>query len=111
MIDDARLAEAIKKMRKLRLVDSIPIKDAGPPAKPFLAVMKQGLGGVYDDAALEYIFRRFLVYYDGAGKTIQPGAEAEPATSQAVHGGEAVGRTGGSIPPTGATTTLTSKEG
>jgi len=64
MIDDARLAEAIKKMRKLRLVDSIPIKDAGPPATTFLAVMQKGLGGIYEDAALEYVFRRFLKYYE-----------------------------------------------
>jgi hypothetical protein len=31
-----------------------------------------------------------------------PGAGAEPATAEATHGSRGVGRTGGSIPPTGA---------
>lgn len=66
MIDDAALASAIKKIRKLRLVDHIPLMDAAPPAITFLAAMKSGLGGCYDDAALEYIFRRFLTYYSAA---------------------------------------------
>lgn len=63
-IDDAALAVAIGKMRKLRLIDHVPIKDSSPPAVTFLAVMKQGLGGCYEDAALEYIFRHFLKYYE-----------------------------------------------
>lgn len=66
MIDDAALATAIKKVRKLRLIDHVPIKDTPPPAVTFLAVMQRGLGGMYDDAALEYIFRHFLKYYEGA---------------------------------------------
>jgi hypothetical protein len=66
MIDDAALAQAIKKVRKLRLIDHTPIMDEAPPAITFLAVMKSGLGGCYDDAALEYIFRRFLTYYSAA---------------------------------------------
>lgn len=68
MINDAALSEAIQKMRKLRLVDHIPIKDSPPPAVTFLAVMKRGLGGMYEDAALEYIFRRFLKYYEAAAR-------------------------------------------
>jgi hypothetical protein len=63
MINDAALAIAIKKIRKLRLIDHVPIKDSPPPAVTFLAVMQSGLGGMYDDAALEYIFRHFLKYY------------------------------------------------
>jgi hypothetical protein len=66
MIDDAALAQAIKKVRKLRLIDHTPIMDEAPPAITFLAVMKSGLGGCYDDAALEYVFRRFLTYYNAA---------------------------------------------
>jgi hypothetical protein len=62
-IDDAALAEAIKKIRKLRLIDHVPLLDEAPPAVTFLGVMKQGLGGAYEDGALEYIFRAFLRYY------------------------------------------------
>jgi len=69
MNNDAALAEAIRKVRKLRLVDHVPIKDSPPPAVTFLAVMQQGLGGMYEDAALEYIFRHFLKYYEAAKKT------------------------------------------
>lgn len=63
-IDDVALAAAIAKIRKLRLIDHVPIKDSPPPAVTFLAVMKAGLGGCYEDAALEYIFRHFLKYYE-----------------------------------------------
>ncbi len=69
MINDAALAQAIQKIRKLRLVDHVPIKDSPPPAVTFLAVMKTGLGGMYEDAALEYVFRHFLKYYQSAERT------------------------------------------
>jgi hypothetical protein len=72
MIDDAALAIAIKKIRKLRLIDHVPIKDSPPPAVTFLGVMQSGLGGMYDDAALEYIFRHFLKYYQ-AGAPVTSG--------------------------------------
>lgn len=72
MIDDAALATAIKKMRKLRLIDHVPIKDAAPPAVTFLGVMQRGLGGMYDDAALEYIFRHFLKYYQTSCSVTRP---------------------------------------
>jgi hypothetical protein len=62
-VDDAALATAIKKIRKLRLIDHVAIKDSPPPAITFLAIMKKGLDGAYDDEALEYIFRRFVKYY------------------------------------------------
>lgn len=65
-MDDAALATAIQKIRKLRLIDHVPIKDSPPPAVTFLAVMKAGLGGCYEDAALEYVFRHFLKYYEKA---------------------------------------------
>lgn len=66
MINDVALANAIRKIRKLRLIDHVPIKDSPPPAVTFLAVMQSGLGGMYDDAALEYIFRHFLKYYEAS---------------------------------------------
>lgn len=66
-MNDAALAQAIKKIRKLRLIDHVPLMDEAPPAVTFLAVMKSGMGGCYDDAALEYIFRRFIKYYEAAG--------------------------------------------
>lgn len=75
MVDDAALATAIKKIRKLRLIDHTPIMDEAPPSITFLAVMKSGMGGCYDDAALEYIFRRFLKYYEGASPLTRPGRE------------------------------------
>jgi hypothetical protein len=65
-INDAALAIAIQKIRKLRLLDYVPIKDSPPPAVSFLAVMKSSLGGSYEDGALEYIFRHFLKYYNSA---------------------------------------------
>jgi hypothetical protein len=65
-MNDAALAVAIKKIRKLRLIDHVPIKDSPPPAVTFLAVMQSGLGGCYEDAALEYVFRHFLKYYEAA---------------------------------------------
>lgn len=69
MINDAALAQAIQKIRKLRLVDHVPVKDSPPPALTFLAIMKRGLGGMYEDAALEYLFRHFLKYYQSAERT------------------------------------------
>jgi hypothetical protein len=77
MINDAAFAIAIKKIRKLRLIDHVPIKDSTPPAITFLAVMQSGLGGMYDDAALEYIFRHFLKYYE-AGVTAPSGSGKHP---------------------------------
>lgn len=76
MIHDAALAEAIKKMRKLRLIDHVAIKDSPPPAVTFLAVMQKGLGGCYEDAALEYVFRHFLKYYETAQRLPQ-GSEGQ----------------------------------
>ncbi len=67
-MNDAALAEAIRKIRKLRLVDHVPIKDSAPPAITVLGVMQRGLGGMYEDAALEYVFRRFIKYYEKASE-------------------------------------------
>ncbi len=62
-IDESAFQIALLKLRKLRMVDHVPIKDAAPPALTFKAIMQAGLGGMYDDAAIEYAMRRFLKYY------------------------------------------------
>lgn len=43
-LDEEALQTAIRKVRKLRLVDHVPIKDSPPPAITFKAVMESGLG-------------------------------------------------------------------
>jgi hypothetical protein len=43
-----------------------------PPAITFLDVMQKGLDGMYDDAAIEYIFRHFIKYYQ-AGVPVTSG--------------------------------------
>jgi hypothetical protein len=55
--DKAALAEAVRKVRKLRLVDHFPIKDVAPPSITFLAVMQTGLGGSFQPEAIEYVIR------------------------------------------------------
>jgi hypothetical protein len=72
-MNDEALAIAIKKVRKLRMVGHVAVKDAAPPALTFLAIMKSGLGGLYEDAALEFLFRRFISYYEGAQAPDYPG--------------------------------------
>ena len=62
-LDEQALETAIRKVRKLRMVDHVPIKDSPPPALTFKAIMERGLGGMYEDAAIEYAMRRFLEYY------------------------------------------------
>ncbi|HJU06472.1 MAG TPA: hypothetical protein VJ692_15095 [Nitrospiraceae bacterium] len=62
-MNEAALQEAIRKLRKLRMVDHIPMKDSPPPAITFKGIMERGLGGMYEDAAIEYAMRRFLKYY------------------------------------------------
>lgn len=72
-MNDEALAIAIKKVRKLRMVGHVAVKDAAPPAITFLAIMKSGLGGLYEDAALEFLFRRFISYYEAAQAPDYPG--------------------------------------
>lgn len=62
-INEDALQAAIRKVRKLRLVDHVPINDAAPPAITFKAIMERGLGGIYEDAAIDYVMRRFVKYY------------------------------------------------
>lgn len=62
-INEEALEAAIRKIRKLRLIDHTPIKDAAPPAVTFVAIMRQGLGGMYEDAAIDYVMRHVIRYY------------------------------------------------
>lgn len=62
-INEDALEEAIRKIRKLRLVDHVPIMDSAPPAVTFVAIMRQGLGGMYEDAAIDYVMRHVVRYY------------------------------------------------
>jgi hypothetical protein len=61
--DKAALAETVRKMRKLRLLDHVAIKDTAPPAVTFLAVMQSGLGGAFEDAAIDYVIEHAIKYY------------------------------------------------
>lgn len=62
-IDEGAFQSAIRKVRKLRMVDHIPVKDSPPPALTFKAIMERGLGGMYEDAAIDYALRHFIKYY------------------------------------------------
>jgi hypothetical protein len=62
-INEEALEAAVKKIRKLRLVDHTPIMDSAPPAVTFVAIMRQGLGGMYEDAAIDYVMRHAVRYY------------------------------------------------
>ena len=70
-MNEEAFAIAIKKVRTLRMVGHVAVKDAAPPAITVLALMKSGLGGLYEDAALEFMFRRFMTYYEAA-ESAQP---------------------------------------
>lgn len=80
-MNEEALAIAIKKVRKLRMVGHVAVKDAAPPAITVLALMKSGLGALYEDAALEFMFRRFMTYYEVA-ESAQPHLRTEPASPQ-----------------------------
>jgi hypothetical protein len=67
-INEEALEAAVKKIRKLRLVDHTPIMDTAPPAVTFVAIMRQGLGGLYEDAAIDYVMRHAVRYYLDAAK-------------------------------------------
>jgi len=64
-VNEDAYERALAKVRKLRLLDHVPIMDKAPPAVTFKAVMERGLGGAYEDAAIDYVMRRFLKYYLG----------------------------------------------
>ena len=68
-INEDALQEAVRKVRKLRLIDHAPIKDTAPPAVTFVAIMRQGLGGMYEDAAIDYVMRHVVRYYLDAVST------------------------------------------
>lgn len=62
-IDEEALRVASAKLRKLRLTDSVAIKDTPPPAKTVKSIFKDSLGGLYDDDAITYALRFGVRYY------------------------------------------------
>jgi hypothetical protein len=60
-LDEKALTDAAAKLRKLRLTDVSGRKEH--PADTVKSVMQRGLGGLYDDAAVEYILRHGVRYY------------------------------------------------
>lgn len=60
-INEAALQTASAKLRKLRLTDVGGRKEH--PAETVKSVLERGLGGLYDDAAVEYILRHGVRYY------------------------------------------------
>lgn len=60
-IDEEAIKSAAKRLRRLRLTDVGGRKEH--PADTVTSVLKTGLGGLYDDAAVEYILRFGVRYY------------------------------------------------
>ncbi len=53
----------LKNFRKLRLIDHEPLMDEAPPADTVLSVLKKGLGGMFDDQVVSYIYEKAIKYY------------------------------------------------
>lgn len=60
-LNQQALETASKKLRRLRLTDVGGRKEH--PAETVKSVLQAGLGGHYDDAAVEYILRFGVRYY------------------------------------------------
>lgn len=60
-IDEKALEAAAKKLRKLRLIDVGGRKEH--PCETVKSTLKRGLGGLYSDAAVEYILKFGVKYY------------------------------------------------
>jgi hypothetical protein len=67
MTHDDAIKYASKKLRKLRLTDVTGRKEH--PADTVKSVLMRGLGGLYDDASIEYILRYGIKYYHEAVRT------------------------------------------
>lgn len=59
--EDAAIKVAATKLRRLRLTDVGG--DKGRPCETVKSVLKRGLGGLYDDEAVDYILRHGVKYY------------------------------------------------
>lgn len=59
--DAKAISAAAKKLRRLRLTEVQGRKEH--PAETVSTALKRGLGGLYDDAAIEYILRFGVRYY------------------------------------------------
>ncbi len=62
-IQEEALKVASAKLRKLRLTDSVAVKDTAPPSKTVKSIFQDGLGGLYDDDAITYALRFGVRYY------------------------------------------------
>jgi hypothetical protein len=62
-IEEEALKVASAKLRKLRLTDSVAVKDAAPPSKTVKSIFQDSLGGLYDDDAITYALRFGVRYY------------------------------------------------
>ncbi|WP_057466095.1 hypothetical protein [Pseudovibrio sp. POLY-S9] len=60
-IDGKALEAASKKLRRLRLTDVGGRKEQ--PCETLKSVLQRGLGGLYSDAAVEYILKFGVKYY------------------------------------------------
>lgn len=60
-LDEAALKAAAAKLRRLRLTSVGGRKEA--PSETVKSVLQRGLGGIYDDEAVEYILRHGVKYY------------------------------------------------
>ena len=65
-INDGAIKTAAKKLRRLRLTDVYDRKEH--PADTVKSVLKRGLGGLYEDDAIDYILRHGVKYYLEAAK-------------------------------------------
>lgn len=61
MTHDQAIKEAAKKLRKLRLTDVGGRKEH--PSDTVKSCLQRGLGGLYDDAAVDYILKHGIKYY------------------------------------------------
>ena len=63
-INETALRFAASKLRKLRLTVVEHLKDDGlTPCETVKSVFQAGLGGMYDDRAIEYVLRFGIKYY------------------------------------------------
>jgi len=79
-IEEEALKIASAKLRKLRLTDSVAIKDTPPPSKTVKSIFQDGLGGLYDDEAITYALRFGIRYYLEA---VEHGVQSDEDASRA----------------------------
>lgn len=63
VLNKKALETGLKNFRRLRLIEHEPLMDEAPPAETVLSVLKSGLGGMFDDQAVSYIYEKAIRYY------------------------------------------------